>query len=55
MRCKKCGTENAPLKKCCDTCGAFLAGYTINNVTGEYGYRDEDGKFYYEAPTERDE
>lgn len=46
MICKKCGKENAPAKKCCSSCGAYLEGYTINNVTGEFGYRGIDGLFY---------
>jgi hypothetical protein len=27
-------------------CGAFLEGWTHNNVTGEYGYRGADGIMY---------
>lgn len=46
MRCKKCGKENAEMKKCCSSCGAFLEGYTFNNVTAEFGYRGGDGNFY---------
>lgn len=53
MKCKKCGTENAPIKKCCSHCGAILEGFTINNVTGEYGYRGSDGLFY-KAETEEE-
>ena len=34
------------LKRCCSRCGAFLEGYTFNNVTGEYGYRGGDGGWY---------
>lgn len=45
MICKQCGKENGFAKKCCSSCGAFLEGWTINNVTGEYGYRDKDGGF----------
>lgn len=45
MDCPKCGASNAPLKKCCYRCGTILSGYTINNVTGEYGYRNPDGSF----------
>lgn len=45
MDCPKCGASNAPLKKCCYRCGTILSGYTINNVTGEYGYRNSDGSF----------
>lgn len=46
MKCKHCGADNAPLKKCCDNCGKYLEGYTVNNVTGEHGYRGSDGEFY---------
>ena len=46
MRCKKCGAENPDAKRTCSECGAFLEGYTLNNVTGEYGYRGADGLFY---------
>ena len=46
MICKKCGEENAEMKKCCSSCGAFLEGYTFNNVTAEFGYRGGDGNFY---------
>lgn len=46
MICKKCRADNAPIKKCCARCGSFLVGMTINNVTGEYGYRGDDGLFY---------
>lgn len=45
MKCKKCNTNNAPVKKTCSNCGAFLEGYTLNNVTGKYGYRNADGSF----------
>ena len=45
MRCKKCDHSNAPLKKCCENCGSILEGYTINNVTGEVGYRTRTGSF----------
>lgn len=45
MDCPKCGASNAPLKKSCYRCGAILSGYTVNNVTGEYGYRNPDGSF----------
>lgn len=51
MECIKCGASNAPLKKSCYRCGAILSGYTINNVTGEYGFRNPDGTFTKE-PTE---
>jgi len=46
MRCKRCGAENPEAKRTCTECGAFLEGYTLNNVTGEYGYRGADGGFY---------
>jgi hypothetical protein len=46
MKCKKCGEENGDAKRTCSRCGAFLEGYTLNNVTGEYGYRGADGNFY---------
>lgn len=46
MRCRRCGEENPEAKKTCTGCGAFLEGYTLNNVTGEYGYRGADGNFY---------
>lgn len=49
MDCKKCGSGNAPLKKCCTNCGAFLEGFAVNNVTGQVGYRNSDGSF---KPTE---
>lgn len=52
MICKKCYTNNAPLKKCCSNCGAFLEGATINNTTGEYGYRNADGSFTTDHPKE---
>ena len=45
MKCSKCGRENAPVKKCCEYCGAFLEGSTFNNVTGKYGHRNADGSF----------
>lgn len=45
MDCPKCGASNAPLKKTCHNCGAILTGWTVNNVTGEYGYRNSDGSF----------
>ena len=45
MRCSKCGTDNGSLKRCCANCGAVLSGFTVNNVTGEYGYRNPDGSF----------
>lgn len=46
MRCKRCGAENPDAKRCCTECGAILEGYTLNNVTGMYGYRGADGQFY---------
>ena len=46
MKCKKCGEENSDAKRTCSRCGVFLEGYTLNNVTGEYGYRGADGNFY---------
>ena len=46
MKCKQCGEENVDAKRTCSRCGAFLEGYTLNNVTGEYGYRGADGYFY---------
>lgn len=46
MKCKRCGAENPEAKRCCTECGAILEGYTLNNVTGEYGYRGADGQFY---------
>ena len=46
MKCKQCGEENGDAKRTCSRCGAFLEGYTLNNVTGEYGYRGADGGWY---------
>lgn len=46
MICKRCGAENSDVKRTCCECGAFLEGYTLNNITGEYGYRGGDGVFY---------
>lgn len=46
MVCKRCGAENPDTKRCCGDCGAFLEGYTLNNVTGKYGYRGGDGGWY---------
>lgn len=46
MKCKICGTDNPELRKTCCECGRFLEGNTINNVTGEYGYRGSNGLFY---------
>lgn len=56
MKCKHCGTENAPLKKQCNSCGKILEGECVNNVTGEMGYRNSDGSFttYEELRAERD-
>ncbi len=34
------------LKRTCQYCGSFLEGYTVNNVTGEFGYRGGDGGWY---------
>ena len=34
------------LKRTCQHCGSFLEGYTVNNVTGEFGYRGGDGGWY---------
>lgn len=45
MRCKKCGTDNVPLKKTCTECHSFLVGRAINNMTGEIGSRTADGGF----------
>lgn len=45
MDCPKCGAINGSAKRTCYKCGAILSGYTINNVTGEYGYRNPDGTF----------
>jgi hypothetical protein len=45
-KCKQCGEENGDAKRTCSRCGAFLEGYTLNNVTGEYGYRGADGGWY---------
>ena len=46
MKCKRCGAEMPDAKRTCSECGAFLEGYTLNNVTGEYGYRGADGGWY---------
>lgn len=46
MKCKRCGAKMPDAKRTCSRCGAFLEGYTLNNVTGEYGYRGADGNFY---------
>lgn len=46
MKCKRCGADMPDVKKTCSECGSFLEGYTLNNVTGEYGYRGADGNFY---------
>jgi hypothetical protein len=46
MICKQCEKDNGFAKKCCSSCGAFLEGWTINNVTGKFGYRDKDGGFF---------
>ena len=55
MACKNCGRDNAPLKKCCEFCGAFLEGRTINNVTGKPGYRNADGSFTLDKPISKEE
>lgn len=55
MNCPKCGASNAPLKKCCYRCGAILSGWTVNNVTGEYGYRNADGTFTKEPKSMTEE
>lgn len=54
MDCPKCGASNAPLKKTCYNCGAVLNGWTVNNVTGEYGYRNPDGSFSKEPKRNAD-
>ena len=54
MKCKRCGADNPDAKRICMECGAFLEGYTLNNVTGEYGYRGADGDFYKSAEEYRD-
>ena len=46
MKCNNCGKDNPPVKKCCQQCGDILEGTTLNNVTGEPGYRGGDGVFY---------
>lgn len=46
MRCKNCGTDVPSAKKCCPNCGKVMSGFTVNNVTGEYGYRDDNGYFH---------
>ena len=33
-------------KRTCQYCDSFLEGYTVNNVTGEFGYRGGDGGWY---------
>ena len=45
MTCKHCGASNSDLKKTCSNCGAILEGRTINNVTGKWGYRTNEGDF----------
>lgn len=45
MKCESCGEDNGSAKKTCGVCGAFLAGWTINNVTGRWGHRNRDGSF----------
>lgn len=46
MKCKYCGREVPDIKKTCPFCHSFIEGYTLNNVTGEFGYRDKDGAFH---------
>lgn len=46
MICKKCGAVNSDMRKCCMKCGSFLEGWTVNNITRQYGYRGADGFFY---------
>lgn len=55
MKCKHCGANNGECRKTCCVCGEILEGYTINNVTGEYGYRGGDGLFYksYESYSDK--
>ena len=43
--CQECGEHNAICKRICMGCGAFLEGWTINNVTGKLGYRSADGRW----------
>ena len=45
MICNHCVREVPDAKKTCPHCGEYLWGWTFNNVTGEYGYRNEDGSF----------
>ena len=45
MICNHCGREVPDAKKTCPHCGEYLWGWTFNNVTGEYGYRNKDGLF----------
>ena len=45
MICKKCGHENSDIKRCCESCGSILEGWTIKNTTGKYGYRTSAGEF----------
>lgn len=45
MICNNCGREVADVKKTCPYCGEYLTGWTVNNVTGELGYKNEDGSF----------
>lgn len=42
------------MKKTCYNCGAVLSGWTVNNVTGEYGYRNSDGSFTKEPKRNAD-
>lgn len=43
--CTKYREHNEPAKRTCVRCGVFLEGWTVNNMTGEYGYRNGDGMF----------
>lgn len=46
MTCNHCGREVPDIKKTCPFYGSFMAGYTVNNVTGERGFKDGDGTFH---------
>lgn len=46
LKCRRCGAEQDSSIKCCRTCGVFMEGPAVNNVTGETGYRGADGVFY---------
>lgn len=45
MKCKKCGHENADVKRTCENCNSFLEGWSLNSITGRWGYRTDAGKF----------